>query len=125
MTPTLPARLFRDNFVSLYKTYAAFSRCINYLLYILHMFVFYNFTVPTPVLSSGSIMSSTISTMTSSHPYVAPETNKLPQDKFIVRTILHSNMTILHNRVEDFKAQLEQKLTRAYRRAYDEDKFPR
>lgn len=49
----------------------------------------------------------------------------LPQEKFIVRTILHSNMTIIHNKVENFKAQLEEKLTRAYRRAYNEDKFPR
>ena len=32
-------------------------------------------------------------------------------------------MTIIHNRVEDFKKQMEQKLTRAYRRAYDQNRL--
>ena len=70
-------------------------------------------------------MSSTISSLPG--PYIGPDVSsgKLPKDKFIVRTILHSNMTIIHNKVEAFKSQLEDKLTRAYRRAYDEDKFPR
>jgi hypothetical protein len=54
--------------------------------------------------------------MTSSNPYVASQSGKtMPDEEFLVRTILHSNMTIIHNRVEDFKYQMEQKLTRAYR----------
>ena len=32
-------------------------------------------------------------------------------------------MTIIHNRVEDFKKQMEQKLTRAYRSAYDQNRL--
>ena len=32
-------------------------------------------------------------------------------------------MTIIHNRVEDFKKQMEAKLTKAYRRAYDQNKL--
>ena len=80
---------------------------------------------PTPVLPGPGVkITQTVDVITSSHPYVsATPPSKLPLEKFIVRTILHSNMTIIHNKVEDFKKQMEQKLTRAYRRAYDKDKF--
>ena len=86
--------------------------------------------LPTPVLPPV-LTSATIGgkpddeIITSSHPYVSAATppSELPLEKYIVRTILHSNMTIIHNRVEDFKRQMEQKLTRAYRRAYDKDKL--
>lgn len=84
--------------------------------------------LPTPVLpphigSSTPTLDDPI--LTSSHPYVSAATppNELPQEEYIIRTILHSNMTIIHNRVEDFKRQMEAKLTRAYRRAYDENKL--
>ena len=82
---------------------------------------------PSPVLPPVLMTSTAFDEgiMTSSHPYVSGGTppSKLPQEEFIVRTILLSNMTIIHNRVEDFKKQMEQKLTRAYRRAYDNDKL--
>lgn len=42
----------------------------------------------------------------------------LPRDEFLVRTVLHSNMTIIHNRIEHFKDLMEEKLTRAYKKAY-------
>lgn len=83
--------------------------------------------LPTPVLPPhiGSSTPSLDDILTSSHPYVSAATppNELPQEEYIIRTILHSNMTIIHNRVEDFKRQMEQKLTKAYRRAYDENKL--
>ena len=59
-------------------------------------------------------------------PYVdisTPPIGKLPNEDYIVRTILHSNMTIIHNRVEDFKRQMEVKLGRAYKKAYDKNKL--
>jgi hypothetical protein len=63
--------------------------------------------------------------MTSSNPYVASQSGKtMPDEEFLVRTILHSNMTIIHNRVEDFKYQMEQKLTRAYRYGWHIIEFP-
>ena len=81
--------------------------------------------MPTPTLP-GTTFSSTLDTgISPSRPYVSPEVSnsKLPKDEFIVRTILHSNMTIIHNKVEDFKHAMEQKLTRAYRRAYEKNKL--
>ena len=82
--------------------------------------------LPTPSLP-GTTFSSTLDStgISPSRPYVSPEVeiNKLPKDEFIVRTILHSNMTIIHNKVEDFKHAMEQKLTRAYRRAYEKNQL--
>ena len=90
--------------------------------------------IPTQILPTPSLPSTTFSStldnwdtgISPSRPYVSPEVspiNKLPKDEFIVRTILHSNMTIIHNKVEDFKHAMEQKLTRAYRRAYEKNQL--
>ncbi len=64
---------------------------------------------PTPVLPPGAI------TSTLPPGFTLGSKGQMPADKFLVRTVLHSNITILHNKVEDFKQQLERKLTRAYR----------
>ena len=42
----------------------------------------------------------------------------LPENEFLVRTVVKSNMTILHNRIEDFKRAMEANLTSLYRTAY-------
>ena len=43
----------------------------------------------------------------------------LPRDEYLVRTVLASNMTLLHNRIEDFKTSMEHTLTSLYRNAYE------
>ena len=43
----------------------------------------------------------------------------LPRDEYLVRTVLASNMTLLHNRIEDFKTSMEHNLTSLYRNAYE------
>ena len=47
----------------------------------------------------------------------------LPRDEFLVRTVLKSNMTLLHNRIEDFKTAMEANLTSLYRTAYDHKRY--
>ena len=42
----------------------------------------------------------------------------LPDEEFLVRTVLLSTMTVIHNGIENFKDEMEQKLTKAYRHAY-------
>ena len=83
--------------------------------------------LPTPVLPPFNQPSTFSSTLTIPDPHTGaqppPNAEGLPLEKYIVRTILHSNMTILHNRVEDFKRAMEEKLTRAYRRAYDKNQL--
>ena len=63
--------------------------------------------LPTPVLPPYNQPSTFSSTLTIPDPHTGaqppPNAEGLPLEKYIVRTILHSNMTILHNRVEDFK----------------------
>ena len=47
-----------------------------------------------------------------------PEGGRLPNEEFLVRTVLLSNMTVIHNEIESFKDEMERKLTKAYRHAY-------
>ena len=54
-----------------------------------------------------------------------PEGGKWPEEEFLVRTVLQSNMTVIHNAIEGFKREMENKLTRAYRRAYVVNRFKR
>ena len=51
---------------------------------------------------------------------VPPQTQQgeLPEEQFLVRTVLLSNMTVIHNAIENFKDEMERKLTKAYRHAY-------
>ena len=42
-----------------------------------------------------------------------------------MRTVLSSNMTIIHNGIEGFKEQMENKLTKAYRNAYGKQRYKR
>ena len=43
---------------------------------------------------------------------------KLPKEEYLVRTVLLSNMTTIHNGIESFRQDMERKLTTAYRHAY-------
>ena len=75
---------------------------------------------PTPVIPG---LSSTIFPGSSTTPLVDGEwasgkDTVLPDDEFLVRTVLKSNMTLLHNRIEDFKNSMEANLTSLYRNAY-------
>ena len=58
-----------------------------------------------------------------SQPFVP--SGKLPQEQFLVRTVLQSNMTIIHKGIEAFKHEMEDKLTRAYRQAYVLQRYKR
>ena len=51
--------------------------------------------------------------------------NALPAEKFLIRTVLRSNMTIIHKGIEGFKDDMETKLTRAYKHAYAENRVKR
>lgn len=51
--------------------------------------------------------------------------NALPEEKFLIRTVLRSNMTIIHKGIEGFKDDMESKLTRAYKRAYANQRVKR
>ncbi len=42
----------------------------------------------------------------------------VPEEEFLIRTVLLSNMTVIHNGIEGFKQEMEEKLTKAYRHAY-------
>ena len=50
---------------------------------------------------------------------------KLPDEQYLVRTVLESNMTVIHNGIESFKAEMENKLTDAYRHAYQVKRYRR
>jgi len=69
---------------------------------------------PTPVLITPSAH-------VSPPPIFQSNSEKLPAEKFLVRTVVLSNMTVIHAGIEAFKADMENKLTRAYRRAYGRD----
>jgi hypothetical protein len=49
----------------------------------------------------------------------------LPDDRFLVRTVVLSNMTVIHSGIERFKHDMEHKLTRAYRNAYTRRRYRR
>ena len=50
---------------------------------------------------------------------------KLPNEEYLVRTVLMSNMTIITNGIENFKQEMENKLTEAYRHAYVVNRYRR
>lgn len=65
-------------------------------------------------------------TTTSSGDVFHPITGeKLPSHQFLVRTVLLSNMTVIHNGIENFKEDMERKLTSAYRHAYVVNRYKR
>jgi len=80
---------------------------------------------PTPVIPG---LSSTTFPGSSTTPFMegewpAGKDVALPRDEFLVRTVLKSNMTLLHNRIEDFKTAMEANLTSLYRTAYDHKRY--
>lgn len=82
------------------------------------------FIQPTPVQNdlSGPSSSSITGDPHDYHPYGSKD---LPEEQYLIRTILQSNMTIIHKGIEHFRNDMEQKLTRAYRAAYEKKRFKR
>ena len=81
---------------------------------------------PTPVIPGVSPSVFVGSTTTPSFGGDWPPAGRevvLPRDEFLVRTVLQSNMTLLHNRIEDFKTAMEANLTSLYRNAYDHKRY--
>ena len=75
---------------------------------------------PTPVIPglSSSVIPGSSTTPGVDGEWSAGKDVVLPRDEFLVRTVLESNMTLLHNRIEDFKTAMEANLTSLYRNAY-------
>eukprot|EP00094_Tigriopus_californicus_P009459 TCALIF_09122-PA protein Name:"Protein of unknown function" AED:0.06 eAED:0.04 QI:0/0.6/0.33/0.83/0.8/0.66/6/74/974 len=82
------------------------------------------FIQPTPVQNNlnGPSSSSITGDPHNYHPYGSKD---LPEEQYLIRTILQSNMTIIHKGIEHFRNDMEQKLTRAYRAAYEKKRFKR
>ena len=81
---------------------------------------------PTPVIPGSSSTVFVGSSTTPSFGGDWPPAGKdvvLPRDEFLVRTVLLSNMTLLHNRIEDFKTSMEANLTSLYRTAYEHRRY--
>ena len=81
---------------------------------------------PTPVipgLSSTDFVGSSTVPSFGGEWLPAGKDSVLPRDEFLVRTVLLSNMTLLHNRIEDFKTSMEANLTNLYRNAYEHRRY--
>ncbi len=76
--------------------------------------------MPTPQGASSLISPS----YQQQHPPGGHQGN-LPEDKYLIRTVVLSNMTVIHNGIEAFRQDMEDKLTRAYRHAYVVRRFKR
>ncbi len=71
-----------------------------------------------PVRPTPHIHTST-STTQQWHPLIGSGKGvRVPDEKFLVRTVVLSNMTTLHNGIENFKVDMESKLSAAYQSAY-------
>eukprot|EP00095_Tigriopus_kingsejongensis_P009409 maker-scaffold143_size313727-snap-gene-1.22 protein:Tk09409 transcript:maker-scaffold143_size313727-snap-gene-1.22-mRNA-1 annotation:"PREDICTED: uncharacterized protein LOC100142575" len=79
---------------------------------------------PTPVQTDPKAPSSS-SMHGDPQMYEPLDSSDLPEEQFLIRTILQSNMTMIHKGIENFKRDMERKLTRAYRSAYEAKRFKR